>query len=274
MEKEQKTMVLLMLGGIVFMTFMDAAGHYLAGNWYPYEFLLTVKNVLYAVEWTGIGFGLGLLAHGGRMKGIRVSKAYLIGAVMVFLIGACSKKIYGIIPHGVMDWFYAQEISIRIYDNWFFAIAGLLLFLGLAVSHATNSKSGRKREWITCLLFLLFLFPLGQLGYTVLQTPDGVGQQIYVMLYFVRFLLFGIAVSLIAGAAKAEIPWGTGSVKVGILCLAFSLGWFFLTNWSLVYFKPEIFWSGAYCTALMLAAYGGLFLTRGALERLRLKVEG
>ena len=258
MEKEQKTMVLLMLGGIVFMTFMDAAGHYLAGNWYPYEFLLTVKNVLYAVEWTGIGFGLGLLAHGGRMKGIRVSKAYLIGAVMVFLIGACSKKIYGIIPHGVMEWFYAQEISIRIYENWFFAVAGLLLFLGLAVSHETNSKSGGKQEWITCLLFLLFLFPLGQLGYTVLKTPDGVGQQIYVMLYFVRFLLFGIAASLIAGAAKADIPWGSSAVlRWGFSAWPFRWAGF-PDKLEPGFFKPEIL-SGAYCTALMLAAYGGLF---------------
>ena len=83
--------MLLMLGGIVFMILMDAAGHYLAGNWYPYEFLLTVKNVLYVVEWTGIGFGLGLLAHGGRVKRIRISKAYLVGALMVFLIGAFQK---------------------------------------------------------------------------------------------------------------------------------------------------------------------------------------
>lgn len=229
-------------------------------------FLRTVKAVLYVVEWLGIGFGMGLLAHGGRMKGIRISKPYLTGALIVFLIGACSKKIYGIIPRSVMDWFYAQEISIRIYENWFFAVAGLLLFLGLALSHETNSKSGRKWEWVTCLLFLFFLFPLGQLGYTVLQTPDGVGQQIYVGLYFVRFLLFGIVASLTAGAAKVEIPWGTGSIKVGILCLAISLGWFFLTKWRLMFFHPEILWNGAYCVALMLAAYGGLFLTKGILE--------
>lgn len=272
MEKEQKTMVLLMLGGIVFMTFMDAAGHYLAGNWYPYEFLLTVKNVLYAVEWTGIGFGLGLLAHGGRMKGIRVSKAYLIGALPIFLIGAFPKVIYGAIPRSVMDWFYEMDLWTIIPTSWFLAAAGLLVFMGLEGGHEAESKREKKINLIICVVFLLLMFPLGQLEYKMLQIP--IGQYIYVILLVVRFLLLGIAVSLIAGAAKAEIPWGTGSVKVGILCLAFSLGWFFLTNWSLVFFKPEIFWSGAYCTALMLAAYGGLFLTRGALERLRLKVEG
>lgn len=269
MKKERKLTVLLMLGGIVFMILMDAAGHYLAGNWYPYAFLLTVKNVLYVVEWTGIGFGLGLLAHGGRMKGIRISKAYLVGALMAFLIGAFQKRIYDIIPRSMMEWLYAQEISIRIYENWFFAIAGLLLFLGVTSTPKTSGKSGRKLEWITCGVFLLLLFPLGQLGYKALQIPDEAGQQVYVALYFVRFLLFGIVASLTAVPGAAEIPQKADSLKSGTLCLALSLGWFFLTKWSLVSDHPVILWEGAYCSALMLAAYGGLFLTKGALEARR-----
>lgn len=274
MEKERKPVVLLMVGGIVFMTLMEGVCGYLAGKWYPYDFLRTVKAVLYVVEWLGIGFGLGLLAHGGRMKGIRISKAYLIAALPVFLIGAFPKVIYGVTPRSVTDWFYEMDLWTILPTSWLLAVAGLLLFMGVAASHEADSSREKKMNLIICVIFLLLLFPIGQLGYRVLQNPDGSGQQIYIVLYVVRFFLFGIAASLTAGAFKAETSWKTASIRTGILCLAISLGWFFLTNWSLYFSQPEILWSAAYCAALMLAAYGGLFLTGGAQEVRAIQVEG
>ncbi|MBO1701414.1 hypothetical protein [Eubacterium callanderi] len=271
MDKERKTMMLLMLGGIVWLTVMDNLGLYILGKWPSNEYLLTINDVHFVIEWTVFGFGLGLLAHGGRMKGIGISKAYLTAAFPVFLIGACSKLIYNIIPDNVVDWFYEIGWRITIPVAWFVATAGLLLFMGVSASHEVDGNREKKISLMICGVFLFLLFLFEPLRYRLLQINM---IHIYNILTYVIYFLFGSVAALTAGYSEIEMSQKTGNVKAGILCLAFSLGGFFLIKWHLFRFLPRIFGDGARCAVIILVLYGGLFLTKGALERFRWKGEG
>ncbi|MBS6341002.1 MAG: hypothetical protein KH501_08695 [Eubacterium limosum] len=263
MEKERKSTVLLMLGGIVFMILMDAAGRYLVGAGNANLFLRVLKKVLIVIQWGGLGFGLGLLARGVGVRSIGLSKAYLLGALTAFLMSVFFTKLVGMMPQNTGDWFVEMNRwAASGLTSWFLAIGGLLLFLGLTVGREGHNEEEKIMKLAVCVLFFVLMFLIGLLEYKLFRIK--INYSVYTMLNVVQFCLFGSAVELIAGSDAVLIPQKPISLKTGLICLGLSLGCFFLPNVFLFFFRyMGVLRLSANYMPFMLTVYAGLFLTKG-----------